>query len=232
MARSDRASKTRASFRSTAATNRRSLHRREIPPERLETLRAAKECGEIGGIDQNDVSGPLIVRRHPQEAVELPIARLDERMRTVEVDRLPCEHLDGVRASRQFILRQMRVEVEGRDILQEAKAVVVVEGRERSNFVCAFHEGRPKAVRVVYGNAKPLHQRARVLSKTLLARHERIAVVEIFHLALLHVTGEADVMMGRKQETSAVPLQPFADRGDLFRSRLLFGENMVESEHH
>ena len=44
--------------------------------------------------------------------------------------------------------------------------------------------------------------------------------------------GEADVMVRRKQETGAVPLQPFADRGDLLRRRLLFGQNMVEPEHH
>ncbi len=129
-------------------------------------------------------------------------------------------------------MRQMRVEVQGRDVLQEAKPVDVVEGRERSNFVCAFHDRWPKAVGVVYGNAKALHQRARILPKPLLARDERVAVMQILHLSLLHVAGEADVMMGRKQETGAVPLQPFADRGNLLRRRLLFGENMVESEHH
>jgi hypothetical protein len=62
---------------------RHSPHRREIPPEGLETLHAAKESGEIGQIDQNDVPGPLLVRRHPQQAVELPVARFAERMRTV-----------------------------------------------------------------------------------------------------------------------------------------------------
>ena len=176
--------------------------------------------------------GPLLVRRHPQEAVELPVARLGEGVRPFEVDRLPREHLDGLRASRQFVVRQMRVEVEGRDVLQEAKAVKVVEGRERSNFVRAFHERGPKAVCVMHRNAKTLHQRARVLPKPLLARHERVAVVQIFHLALLHVTGEADVMMGCQQEAGAVPLQPFADRSDLLWRRLLLGENMVEPEHH
>src|SRR5580693_6308166 len=124
-------------------------------------------------------------------------------MRPFEVDGLPREHLDGARASGQFIMRQMRMEVEGRDVLQEAKAVEVVEGRERSNFVCAFHQRGPKAVGVMYGNAKPLHQRARVLSKPLLARHEWVAVVQIFHLALLHVAGEADIVMRREQETGA-----------------------------
>jgi hypothetical protein len=39
-------------------------------------------------------------------------------------------------------------------------------------------------------------------------------------------------MMGRKQKAGAVPLQPFADRADLLRRRLLFGEDVVESEHH
>ena len=152
------------------------------------------------------------------------LARLGERVRTFEIDRLPREHLDGSCAPGQFIMRQMRVEVEGRDIAQEAKAVEVVEGRQRSNFVRAFHERGPKAVGVVNRNAKPLHQRARVLAKPLLARDERVAVMQIFHLTLLHVVRKADIMMGRKQETRAVPLQPFADRGDLLRRRLLFGE--------
>ena len=88
-----------------------------------------KSVVKLVEFDQNDVPGPLLVRRHPQEAVELPAASLGEGMRTLEVDRLPRKHLDGARASRQLIVRQMRMEVEGRDVLQEAKAVEVVEGR-------------------------------------------------------------------------------------------------------
>jgi hypothetical protein len=174
----------------------------------------------------------MLVRRHPQEAVELPFARLGERVRTFEVDRLPREHLHGTCPSRQFVVRQVRVEVEGRYIPQESKTVEVVERCQRSNFVCAFHKRRPKAVGVVYRNAKPVHERSRVLPKPLLARHERIPVVQIFHLALLHVAGEADIMMRREQETGAVPLQPFADRGDLLRRGLLFGQNVIEPEYH
>ena len=136
------------------------------------------------------------------------------------------------RASRHFVMRQMRVEVERRNVPQKAEAVEIVVRREWSNFVCAFHERGPKAVGVVHRNAKPLHQRARVLPEPLLTRHERVAVMQIFHLSLLHVAGEADIMMGCKEEAGAVPLQPFADRRDLLRRRLLFGENMVEPEHH
>ena len=57
-------------------------------------------------------------------------------------------------------------------------------------------------------------------------------MVQIFHLALLHVAGEADVVMGGQQKARAVPLQPFADRGDLLGRRLLLGDNMIEPEHH
>src|ERR1700746_2275160 len=56
--------------------------------------------------------------------------------------------------------------------------------------------------------------------------------MEVFHLALLHITGEADVMVGRQQQAGAFSLQPFADRGNFLRIRLLLGENVVESEHH
>ena len=153
-------------------------------------------------------------------------------MRTFEVDRLPGQHLDRVPTSRQLIVGQMRMEIESGNVPQEAKTVEVVEGRERSNFGCAFYERWPKAVGIVYGNAEALHQRARVLPKPLLSRHERIAVVEIFYLALLHVVAEADVVMRREQEAGAVSLQPFADRGDFLGRRFLFGENMIETEHH
>src|SRR5579871_118762 len=126
----------------------------------------------------------------------------------------------------------MRMKVEGRDVPQESKAVKVLEGREWSNLVCPLHDRRAKSIGVMYGNAKALHQRARILTKPLLARDERVAVMQIFHLALLQVVGETDVMMGRKQETGAVALQPLADRGDLVRRRLLLGDYMIEAEHH
>ena len=47
----------------------------------------------------------------------------------------------------QFVVRQMRMEIEGRDVLEQTQAVEVAEGRQRSNFVCAFHERGPKPVR-------------------------------------------------------------------------------------
>src|ERR1700729_2165417 len=101
-------------------------------------------------------------------------------MRAFEVDWLSREHLDGTCPSGQLVVWQMRMEIEGRDVLQEAKAVEVVEGRQRSDFGRAFHHRRPKAVGVVYGDAEPFHQRARVLTEPLLAWHETVAMVQIF----------------------------------------------------
>src|SRR3984957_64202 len=153
-------------------------------------------------------------------------------MRAFEVDWLSREHLDGTCPSGQLVVWQVRMEIEGRDVPQEAKAVEVVEGRQRSDFSRALYHRWPKAIGVVHEDAEPLHQRAGVLPKPLLARHETVAMVEIFHLALLHVVGEADIMMGREQKAGVVPLQPFAQRLDLLRRRLLLGQDMIEPEHH
>jgi hypothetical protein len=71
-----------------------SPHRCEIPPEILQTLGAAEKRGEIGRVDQDDVSGSLLIGRHPKEAVELSIAGLREWVRAVEVDRLPRQDLN------------------------------------------------------------------------------------------------------------------------------------------
>ena len=65
------------------------------------------------------------------------------------------------------------------------------------------HERWTKTVEIVHWDIERLHQRAGVLSKALLARHKRVAVVEVFHLALLEIVGEPDIVMGRKQKAGA-----------------------------
>ena len=70
------------------------------------------------------------------------------------------------------------------------------------------------------------------MAEALLARHERVAVMEVFHLALLHVAGEADIVVRRKQQAGAFALEPLADGRDFFRCGLLLGNEVVEAEHH
>ena len=89
------------------------------------------------------------------------------------------------------------MKIERRHFLEQAQLVKVVLSRQRRNFVRPLSRGGTQPVGIVHGNAEPFHQRARVLAEALLVRHERIAMVEVFHLTLFHIAGEADVMVRR-----------------------------------
>src|SRR5262249_3650 len=133
--------------------------RSKVSPEVLETVGAAEERGEIGRVDQNDISGSLLIRRHPKEAVELRVACRSERMGTIEVDGLTRQNLNRLAVRRrQFVVRQMRMEIDRRDVLEQPQTVEVSEGRERRDFIRSFDPCGPKAVGIVYGNVEPLHQ--------------------------------------------------------------------------
>ena len=71
----------------------RSFHHGQIPPKVLQAVRAAKECGEVRRIDQHDISSTLCIWRHPEQAVELRVARRGERMRTVEINGLARQQM-------------------------------------------------------------------------------------------------------------------------------------------
>ena len=164
----------------------RSVHQRQIAPEVRQTVRAAEKRGEIRGVDEHDVAGALLVRRHPEQAIELRVAGRSERVRPVEIDRLARQQMDrlGVLGG-QLVVRQMRMEIERRDVLEQAQLVDVPKGGQRRDLLGAFDDRRPQTLLVVHRDVERLHQRAGVLAEALLARHERVAVVEVFHLALL-----------------------------------------------
>ena len=84
----------------------------------------------------------------------------------------------------------------------------------------------------MHRDVERLHQRARILAEALLARYERVAVVEVFHLPLLEVAGEADIVVRREQQAGAFTLEPFPDGRDLLRCGVLLGKKVVQSEHH
>jgi hypothetical protein len=74
--------------------------------------------------------------------------------------------------------------------------------------------------------------RAGVLAEALLAGNEFVAMMAILHLTLIQVSRKTDVVVRGQQQTRAFTLEPFADRGDLVRRRLLLRDEMVEAEHH
>jgi len=52
----------------------------------------------------------------------------------------------------------------------------------------------------MHWDVESLHQRTGVLPEALLARNECVAVVEVFHLALLEVVGKTDIVVRREQQ--------------------------------
>ena len=112
------------------------------------------------------------------------------------------------------------------------RAVEVADGGQRRDLLGALDDGGSQPPDVVNGHVERLHQRAGVLAEALLARHEAVAVVFVLDLALAVVVGEADIVVGRQQQAGALPFEPLGDRGDLLGGGFLFGEQMVETEHH
>jgi hypothetical protein len=69
-------------------------HGRKVFPEGLQRLYAAKQCSEDCGVRQQDVSGALGRRRHPDTGVEFGVPGFDERMRSFQIDGLPRKDVD------------------------------------------------------------------------------------------------------------------------------------------
>ena len=191
-------------------------HSRQILPESLQGIHAAKQSGEDSGVCEEDISRPLAVWRHPEERVEFCISRCGEWMRPLEVNRLLCEDVNqAVFIAGYRVMRQVWMEVEGGHSVQEAQRIQVLIYGERRNLFCAFNGRGTKSVLIDNRHRKPLHQRSSVLSKPLLAWDECIAMVRVLELSLLHVLSETHVMMRANEKARSFTLEPLAYRGDL-----------------
>ena len=125
----------------------RSFHQGEIPPEVHQTVSAAEERGEVCRVHEHDVSDALLVWRHPEQAVELRIAGRGEGMRTVGIDRLAGQQMDRLAVFfGNCVVRQMRMEVQCRNVLEQAELVNVPKRGERRELLCAFDYRRTQAV--------------------------------------------------------------------------------------
>src|SRR4029077_18281645 len=98
-----------------------------------------------------------------------------------------------------LVVRQVRMKIQGREVVEKTQLINVPESRKRRYFLRAFHLRWTESVGIVHRNIERFHQRTGILPKTLLARHEPVAVMEVFHLSLLHVAVEADIVMRREQ---------------------------------
>src|SRR5258706_9270210 len=114
------------------------------------------------------------------------------------------------------------MEIQRGNVLEQAQPVNVAKSGERSNVLRAFDERRTKSPAVVHRHVERLHQRAGILPEALLAWNECVAMVEVFHLALHKVVGEADIMVRGEQQACAFSLKPLTNGCNLIRrSRLL-----------
>src|SRR5262249_35428639 len=114
-------------------------------------------------------------------------------MRSVEIDGLAREEAHVFRIpGRDLVMRQVEMEVERRDAIEEPELVQIPVGGQRGDFLGAFDQCWPKAVLVDDRYLERFHQRPRVLAESLLSRHQWIPMVPVFHLALLHVAGKTD----------------------------------------
>ena len=126
-----------------------------------------------------------------------------------------------------LVMRQVRMEIQRRNVVEESQLVDVPEGRKRRDLIRVCDQRRTESVDIVHRNIQRLHQRASILPKALLAGHQRVAVMEVFHLPLLQIACEADVVMRCEQQAGPFALEPMANGGDFLRCGLLFGKKVV-----
>ena len=184
-------------------------------------------------VHEHDVAGALLIWRHPEQAIELRVAGCGEGMRTVGINGLACQQLHrlGVFGG-QLIMWQVWMEIKRRDVFEKTQFVNVPKGRKRRDLLRAFDERWPETPQIMHRDVESLHQRTGILPEALLARHKCVAMVEVFHLALLEVVGEADIMVRREQQACAFALEPLLDGRDFLRRGFLLGKEVVESKHH
>ena len=133
---------------------------------------------------------------------------------------------------RDRVVRQMRMEVERLHAFEPAAGVEVAVLDQRLELSGPLDGGRAQAVLIVNRHAEPLHQRPGVLAEPLLTGDERIAVVRVFHRALLEIVRHADVVVRTENQAGAFAREPRADRLDFLGGRFLLGDQMIETEHH
>ncbi len=133
---------------------------------------------------------------------------------------------------RDGVVRQMRMEVEGLHAFEPAASIEVAALDQRLKLSGSLDGGRTQSVLIVNRHTQPLHQRPGVLAEPLLTGHERVAVVRVFHGALLEIVRHADIVVRTENQARAFALEPLAHRFDFRRGRLLLGDQVIEAEHH
>src|SRR6266567_3822088 len=86
------------------------------------------------------MAGTLVRRRHPEETIEFLVALFHEWMGTFEINWLARQQTDGICiGSSYFVMRKVRMKVEGGNTLEQAELVQVSIGCHRHQIVGSFN---------------------------------------------------------------------------------------------
>ena len=152
----------------------------EVVPKVVEALGAAEQGGEKCQVCQQDVAGSRACRRHPKEHVEFRVSRVDKWMRPRQIDRLPTQHPNGSSVlCGQCVVRQVLVKIERCHVRQPTLRIQIPHCRDRRNLIGVLNNCRTQTEPVLHRHPEPFHEGARVQTESLLARHQRIAVMDI-----------------------------------------------------
>ena len=124
------------------------------------------------------------------------------------------------------------MEIEGADSVEPAGKIEIAHGGQGRKLIGAGHHRRTEAEPVLDRHSEALHQGAGVFAETLLTGHQWIAMMGVFHLALVEVRRHAHVVMGRQQQAASLSRQEFLEGLDFFDGRLLLRHHMIEAEDH
>src|SRR5881409_3907358 len=134
-------------------------HRREISPEVLQTVRNTKQRCENKQNTAYDIAGTLVRRRHPEETIEFLVALFHEWMGTFEINWLARQQTDGICiGSSYFVMRKVRMKVEGGNTLEQAEFVQVSIGCHRHQIVGSFNGCGVEPVFVQHRHTESFHQ--------------------------------------------------------------------------
>src|SRR5205809_7771565 len=141
----------------------------------------------------------MLVRwRHPEKTIEFLVALFHEWMGTFEINWLARQQTDGICiGSSYFVMRKVRMKVEGGNTLEQAELVQVSIGCHRHQIVGSFNGCGAEPVFVHHRHTESFHQRARILSKPLLPGDERITMVPVVQLPPLQSGGNTHILIPR-----------------------------------
>src|SRR5690242_1182772 len=101
----------------------------EIPPEILETFGTTEERREMSRIDEQHVASSITGRRHPPKTIHFGITCGREWMRPIRIHGLTCQHVYFCTVRHDFVVRQVRMEIQGRDVFKKSEFIEIAERR-------------------------------------------------------------------------------------------------------